>query len=143
MLSATVQAIQGHAGAAGQPSAAMTAMLGMPAPMTSAAMAALESRRDFTHAVQTACREALASIAPKTTMSKGEVLRARVTLQEALRVDVDGDLGAAARFRRARHPAAQVGLQVDLALRLDEQAEAIAAADQHDGRLGRAEHRHA
>src|SRR4051812_4736227 len=123
MLSVTVQAIHGHAGAAGQPSAAMTATFGTPAPMTSAAMAALLSRRDFTHAFHTACRKALASIAPKTTMSKGRVLRP-LSLQEALRVDVDRDLDAAAGFRRARHPGPQVGLEVDLALGLDQQAEA-------------------
>jgi hypothetical protein len=76
MLSATVQAIQGQAGAAGKPNTARMARFGIPAPMTSAATAAFESRRDFTHAFQAACRNALASIARKTVRGKGGELRA-------------------------------------------------------------------
>src|SRR5215216_6295234 len=81
MLKVTVQAIQGQAGPAGRPKAAITARFGNPAPMTRAATAAFESRRDFTHAFQVACRNALAIIARKTvrgsfTDSGPEPLRA-------------------------------------------------------------------
>src|SRR4051812_1658696 len=71
MLKVTVQAIQGQAGAAGKPKAAITARFGKPAPMTRQATAAFESRRDFTHAFQVACRNALAIIARKTVRDKG------------------------------------------------------------------------
>jgi len=53
------------------------ARFGNPAPITSAAIAAFESRRDFTHAFQAACRNALASIARKTVRGKGRVHRER------------------------------------------------------------------
>src|SRR5215218_9849693 len=70
MLKVTVQAIQGQAGPAGRPKAAITARFGNPAPMTRQATAAFESRRDFTHAFQVACRNALAIIARKTVRDK-------------------------------------------------------------------------
>src|SRR5215207_8779292 len=76
MLKVTVQAIQGQAGAARQPKAAITSRFGKPAPMTRQATAAFESRRDFTHAFQVACRNALAIIARKTVRDKGGRLRA-------------------------------------------------------------------
>src|SRR3954454_8738901 len=77
MLKVTVQAIQGQAGAAGQPKAAITTRFGKPAPMTRQATAAFESRRDFTHAFQVACRNALAIIARKTVRDKGRATPGR------------------------------------------------------------------
>src|SRR3954452_12966539 len=77
MLKGTVQAIQGQGGAAGQPKAAITARFGKPAPMTRQATAAFESRRDFTHAFQVACRNALAIIARKTMRDKGRATPGR------------------------------------------------------------------
>src|SRR5918911_744550 len=71
MLRVTVQAIHGQAGPAGRPNPAITPTLGNAAPTTSAATAALASRRDFTHAFHAACRNALASMARKTVRGKG------------------------------------------------------------------------
>src|SRR5215212_163138 len=77
MPKVTVQAIQGQAGAAGKPNAAITARFGKPAPMTRQATAAFESRRDFTHAFQVACRNALAIIVTKTVRDKGRATPGR------------------------------------------------------------------
>src|SRR5215213_2077558 len=60
--------------------------------------------------------------------------------EKTLRVDVDRDPDAAARFWRARHPGAQVGLQIDLPLRLDQKADAVAAADERDRGFGGPQH---
>ena len=103
MLKVTVQAIQGQAGAAGQPKAAMTARFGKPAPMTRQATAAFESRRDFTHAFQVACRNALAIIARKTVRDKegrlraGEPLKARFSAPEKLQPSIPDPSGVPGR----------------------------------------------
>ena len=55
-----------------------------------------------------------------------------------MRVDVDCDLDVAPRLRRLGKPSPQIGLEIDLALGLDEDPEAVAAADQRQRRLGRA-----
>src|SRR3954452_2308057 len=105
MLKGTVQAIQGQGGAAGQPKAAITARFGKPAPMTRQATAAFESRRDFTHTFQVACRNALAIIATKTVRDKTGATPGRSSQSMFRR-------GAKARRRRPRCGAA--GLELAL-----------------------------
>src|ERR687897_3176554 len=60
--------------------------------------------------------------------------------QETLRVHVDRDPDVAPDLRAPGEPVPQVRLEVDVALGLDEEPEAVAAADQGEGRLGGAEH---
>lgn len=57
-------------------------------------------------------------------------------LQKTLRIDIDPDPEIAPDFRPAGEPVAQVALEVDLALGLDQEAETVAAAHQRQGRLG-------
>jgi hypothetical protein len=77
MLNATVAAIQPQACRPGKPNAARTARFGIPAPITRAEIAPVESARDFTHAFHVAWSAALTSMTPKTSMSKGEPSRSR------------------------------------------------------------------
>src|SRR3954453_23428339 len=77
---------------------------------------------------------------PDAPSGASMTLRRCARSQKALRIDVDRDLDAAARFRGAGHPGAQVRLKIDLPLRLDEQADAVAAADERERGFGGAEH---
>src|SRR5215217_4702236 len=76
MLSTTVTAIQPQACWPGRPNTDRTATFGNAAPITMAETAPVLSPRDFTHAFQLAWRPALASMRPKTRLSK-EIAPAR------------------------------------------------------------------
>src|ERR1700739_5082609 len=60
--------------------------------------------------------------------------------QKSLRIDVDFELEVAFGLRACGQPFPQIFRQVDIALRLHEQAEAIASLDHGEWGLGRPEH---
>src|SRR5215475_15848882 len=64
-------------------------------------------------------------------------------LQKALRIDVDLELEIALGLWPGREPFAQIFRQVDVAQRLHQEAEAVAALDDGERRLRRTQHLHA
>src|SRR5262249_51688169 len=60
--------------------------------------------------------------------------------EKAIGIDVDREPQIARRLGQRVEPSAQVGLQIELARRLHQQAKAVAAADDSKRCLGRAQH---
>ena len=77
---------------------------------------------------------------PDARSGASMTLRRCGAITKALRIDVDRDPDAAARLGARAIQARRYALQVDLPLRLDEQADAVAAADERERRFGGAEH---
>src|ERR1700754_479541 len=63
-----------------------------------------------------------------------------LALQKTLRIDVDLELEVALGLRSSREPLAKIFRQVDVAQRLHQETKTIAALDDRERRLGRAEH---
>ena len=62
--------------------------------------------------------------------------------QKTLRIDIDIELDRAVLLRRRRKPLAQVGREIEITRRFDQQAEAMPAAHQRERRFGGAEDSH-
>src|SRR5688572_28278675 len=64
----------------------------------------------------------------------------RLFLQETVGVDVDNQANVAPGLRHGAKPEPQIGLEVDFAGGLDQEAVAVAAADHRKRRLGRTQY---
>src|SRR5580692_6681026 len=62
--------------------------------------------------------------------------------QKTLRIDVDIELDRAVLLRRRRQPLTQIGREIEIARRFDQQAETMPAAHQSERRFGGAEDAH-
>src|SRR5580704_17206527 len=62
--------------------------------------------------------------------------------QKTLRIDIDIELDRTVLLRRRREPLPQIGREIEIARRLDQQPEAMPAADQRERRFGGAEDAH-